>query len=132
MGKQQPSSSTDVGDVGIGLTFFQKGMSAKQGVKQLPSTLATASVSLDIVQERMLSGLAGLRQKNPRQKMFTLGHVFDEVRQQTKLRVALSLKEMAEAKRPLLDRGLIEDLGCGYDITEHGIRVFKQMNRIAA
>lgn len=87
---------------------------------------------LDIVQERMLSGFAGLRRAKPQQRMFTLAHVTDEVRRQTQLEVVLTLKEMAEAKRPLLENGLIEDLGCGYDITEYGLRVHRQMNRVAA
>lgn len=88
--------------------------------------------SLDIVQELMLNGFAGLRKQHPKQKMFTLGQVSDEVRRQTNLKVVLTLGEMHPAKRLLMEKGLVEDLGCGYDLTEYGIHIQKERSRIAA
>jgi hypothetical protein len=81
--------------------------------------------NLDLVQERILKGLNSLCEKKPGQ-CFSYPAISDEVRDQTKGQVVLTLRELQMSKRPLLDNGFIDDRGIGFVLTDKGKQIAQQ------
>jgi hypothetical protein len=90
-------------------------------------TMENKDSSLDPVQEHMLGAIIRLDESRPPGYHHPYPMIHDEARRH---KVELDMADLRKAKRPLIERGLIADNGCGFKATPEGVQFYQSRIKV--